>query len=118
VTHTLLGPQIVQMLDARADQVVPHLTNESSWPTLRAYLLTLAAETGEHPLLHLHTAAAGRDPAPAPPTPHRSRHGSSLGLAPPRADSPTQGRFLGFPGFRKRFMIIPVGTNIWRSGPA
>ncbi len=57
----LLGPQIVQMLDARADQVVPHLTNESSWPTLRAHLLTLAAETGEHPLLHLHTAAAGRE---------------------------------------------------------
>jgi conjugative relaxase-like TrwC/TraI family protein len=57
----LLGPQIVQMLDTRADQVVPHLTNEPSWPTLRAHLLTLAAETGEHPLLHLQTAAAGRE---------------------------------------------------------
>ena len=57
----LLGPQTVQMLDARADQVVPDLTNEPSWPTLRAHLLTLAAETGEHPLLHLHTAAAGRE---------------------------------------------------------
>jgi hypothetical protein len=29
----------------------------------------------------------------------------------------TQGRFPGFPGFRKRFMIIPFGVNIWRSGP-
>jgi conjugative relaxase-like TrwC/TraI family protein len=57
----LLGPQIVDMLDARADQVVPYLTNEPSWPTLRAHLLALAAETGEHPLLHLHTAAAGRE---------------------------------------------------------
>ena len=57
----LLGPQIVQMLDARADQVVPELTDEPSWPTLRAHLLTLAAVTGEHPLLHLHTAAAGRE---------------------------------------------------------
>ena len=57
----LLGPHIVEMLDARADQLVPHLTNEPSWPTLRAHLLTLAAETGEHPLLHLHTAAAGRE---------------------------------------------------------
>jgi hypothetical protein len=57
----LVGPRIVQMLDARADQVVPYLTNEPSWPTLRAHLLTLAAETGEHPLLHLHTAAAGRE---------------------------------------------------------
>jgi conjugative relaxase-like TrwC/TraI family protein len=57
----LLGPQIVQTLDTRADQVVPHLTNEPSWSTLRAHLLALAAETGEHPLLHLQTAAAGRD---------------------------------------------------------
>jgi conjugative relaxase-like TrwC/TraI family protein len=57
----LLGPQIVQVLDSRADQVVPNLTNQPSWPTLRAHLLTLAAETGEHPLLHLHTAATGRE---------------------------------------------------------
>ena len=57
----LLGPQIVDMLDGRADQVVPELTNEPSWPTLRAHLLALAAETGEHPLLHLQTAAAGRE---------------------------------------------------------
>ena len=49
------------MLDSRADQVVPELTNEPSWPTLRAHMLTLAAETREHPLLHLHTAAAGRE---------------------------------------------------------
>ena len=57
----LLGPDIVEMLDARADKVVPHLTNEPSWPTLRAHLLALAAETGEHPLIHLATAAVGRE---------------------------------------------------------
>ena len=57
----LVGPQIVQMLDGRADQVVPELTSEPSWPTLRAHLLALAAETGEHPLLHMQTAAAGRE---------------------------------------------------------
>ena len=57
----IIGPHIVQMLDSRADQLVPHLTNQPSWPTLRAHLLTLAAETGEHPLLHLHTAATGRE---------------------------------------------------------
>ena len=57
----LVGSQIVQMLDARADQVVPELTSEPSWPTLRAHLLALAAETGEHPLLHLQIAAAGRE---------------------------------------------------------
>jgi conjugative relaxase-like TrwC/TraI family protein len=57
----LVGRQILQMLDTRADQVVPQLTSEPSWPTLRAHLLTLAADTGEHPLLHLHAAAAGRE---------------------------------------------------------
>jgi hypothetical protein len=31
----LVGRQIVQMLDGRADQVVPDLTGEPSWPTLR-----------------------------------------------------------------------------------
>jgi conjugative relaxase-like TrwC/TraI family protein len=57
----LVGPKIVQMLDSKADQIVPSLTSEPSWPTLRAHLLALAADTGEHPLLHLHEAALGRD---------------------------------------------------------
>ena len=57
----LVGPQLVQMLDTQADKVVPELTSEPSWPTLRAHLLALAAETGEHPLLQLHTAATGRE---------------------------------------------------------
>ena len=57
----LVGPQLVQMLDTQADKVVPGLMSEPSWPTLRAHLLALAAETGEHPLLHLHTAATGRE---------------------------------------------------------
>ena len=59
-TEQLVGSQTVQMLDGQADQIVAELTSEPSWPTLRAHLLALAAETGEHPLLHLHTAAAGR----------------------------------------------------------
>jgi len=49
------------VLDSRADQVVPDLTYQAAWPTLWAHLLALAAETGEHPLLHLHTAATGRE---------------------------------------------------------
>ena len=32
----LVGPQIVQMLDGQADQVVPELTSEPSWPTLQS----------------------------------------------------------------------------------
>jgi hypothetical protein len=57
----LVGPQIVQMLDGQADQIVPELTSEPSWPALRAHLLALAAESGEHPLLHLQASAAGRE---------------------------------------------------------
>jgi AAA domain/TrwC relaxase len=57
----LVGHEIVELLDTGADQVVLDLTNEPSWPTLRAHLLGLAAETGEHPLLQLATAAAGRE---------------------------------------------------------
>jgi AAA domain len=57
----LAGPKIVHALDGLTDQVIPELTSEPSWPTLRAHLLALAAETGEHPLLHLHEAALGRD---------------------------------------------------------
>jgi conjugative relaxase-like TrwC/TraI family protein len=55
-----VGPQTVAELD-RVDQFIPGLTTEPGWPTLRAHLLALAAETGEHPLRHMLTAAAGRD---------------------------------------------------------
>jgi AAA domain len=56
----LLGSQTVAELD-QADQYVPGLTDEPAWPTLRAHLLGLAAETGKHPLRHMLTAASGRD---------------------------------------------------------
>ena len=56
----LVGPQTVAELD-QADHYIPGLTTEPAWPTLRAHLLALAAETGEHPLRHLQEAAGGRD---------------------------------------------------------
>ena len=56
----LVGPQTVAELD-QADQYIPGLTTEPAWPTLRAHLLALAAETGKHPLRHMLTAASGRD---------------------------------------------------------
>jgi conjugative relaxase-like TrwC/TraI family protein len=56
----LVGPQSVAELD-QADQYIPGLTAEPGWPTLRAHLLAVAAETGTHPLRHLLTAASGRD---------------------------------------------------------
>ena len=57
----LIGPRIVDALDRRADQLVPGVTHEPAWPTLRTDLIALAAETGDHPLVHLHQAALGRD---------------------------------------------------------
>jgi len=57
--HTL-GRDIVGALDTYADRVVPGLTEEPAWPTLRAHLLSLAAATGEHPLLELQIVATGR----------------------------------------------------------
>jgi conjugative relaxase-like TrwC/TraI family protein len=56
----LVGPHAIAELD-QADHYLPGLTTEPAWPTLRAHLLALAAETGEHPLRHMLTAAAGRD---------------------------------------------------------
>jgi hypothetical protein len=60
----LVGPQPVAELE-QVDQYVPGLTAEPAWPTLRAHLLALAVETGQHPLRHLLTAASGRDLGPA-----------------------------------------------------
>ena len=56
----LVGPQAVAELD-QADRYIPGLTNEPAWPTLRAHLLDIAAETGEHPIRQMLTAASGRD---------------------------------------------------------
>jgi conjugative relaxase-like TrwC/TraI family protein len=56
----LVGPQTVAELD-QADHYIPGLTAEPAWPTLRAHALALAAETGEHPLRHMLTAASEGD---------------------------------------------------------
>jgi hypothetical protein len=56
----LVGSRTLAELD-RVDTYVPGLTDEPAWPTLRAHLIDLAAETGKHPLRHLQEAASGRD---------------------------------------------------------
>jgi hypothetical protein len=56
----LVGPTAVGELD-QADHYIPGLTSEPAWPTLRAHLLALAAESGQHPLRHMLTAANARD---------------------------------------------------------
>jgi hypothetical protein len=60
-----VGPPTVAELD-HIDQYIPGLTTEPAWPTLRAHLLALAAETGDHPLRHLRAVIDGyRDPSTA-----------------------------------------------------
>jgi hypothetical protein len=56
----LVGSRTLAELD-RVDKYLPGLTDEPAWPTLRAHLIDLAAETGKHPLRHLQEAASGRD---------------------------------------------------------
>jgi hypothetical protein len=56
----LVGPETVAELD-QADHYIPGVTTEPAWPTLRAQLLAIAVESGEHPLRQMLTAAAGRD---------------------------------------------------------
>ena len=117
----LLGPQTVAELD-QADQYIPGLTAEPAWPTLRAHLLALAAETGEHPLRHLQTAAAGRDLHTAGDmaavlywrlpelTPTEPR---SAALAPGHSsNAPCPSRLGGLPG-----KAIPAGRRPRRPGP-
>jgi conjugative relaxase-like TrwC/TraI family protein len=60
-TEQIVGPAIVDTLDSRAEQVIPDVTDAPAWPTLRANLIALAAETDKHPLVHLYEAALGRD---------------------------------------------------------
>ena len=47
----------MHQLDSSTDLILPGLTNEPSWPTLRAHLLEMTVQTGEHPLERLYTAA-------------------------------------------------------------
>ena len=107
----LVGPQTVAELD-QADQYIPGLTTEPAWPTLRAHLLALAAETGEHPLRHLLTAASRT----RPPKPQATWPPSSTGAS-QRSRLPTQVRCPGSRAFHQRSMTIPSGATTWQSDP-
>jgi hypothetical protein len=107
ITHVarhgdLIGPSTVVELD-HADQYIPGLTDEPAWPTLRAHLLAVAAETGMHPLRHMMAAARGRD------QPQTIWPPSSTGAS-QRSRLPTQVRCLGFRAFQKRSVAIRAGA--------
>jgi conjugative relaxase-like TrwC/TraI family protein len=56
----LIGSSAVQAVETSANRVVPGLSDESAWPTLRGHLLLLAA-AGADPVAELLTAAAQWD---------------------------------------------------------
>ncbi len=56
----LAGREVVEALDVAAEQIVPGLTDEPAWPTLRAHLLLLAAH-GTDPVAQLAAAAGSRE---------------------------------------------------------
>jgi hypothetical protein len=110
-TEQLVGPQSVAELD-QADHYIPALTTEPGWPTLRAHLLALAAETGEHPLRHMLTAASGRDLSTA---------GDMAAVSTGASQSwrlSTQGRCPGSRAFHQRSRTIPCGAPTWQSDPS
>ena len=117
----LLDPRPSQYFD-HADQYVPGLTTESAWPTLRAHLLALAAETGEHPLRHMMTAGS----VDATFEPRATWPPCSIGAS-QSWRLPTQVRCPGSRAFQKRCMpirsgnlsgqAIPTGRRPRRPGP-
>jgi DNA primase catalytic core len=56
----LAGREVVKALDVAAEKIVPGLTDEPAWPTLRAHLLLLAAH-GTDPVAQLAAAAGSRE---------------------------------------------------------
>jgi DNA primase catalytic core len=56
----LAGREVVAALDVAAEQLVPGVTDEPAWPTLRAHLLLLAAH-GADPVAQLATVAGSRE---------------------------------------------------------
>jgi DNA primase catalytic core len=56
----LAGRQVVEALGVAAEQIVPGLTDEPAWPTLRAHLLLLVAH-GTDPVAQLAAVAGSRE---------------------------------------------------------
>ena len=111
-TEQLVGPQTVAELD-QADRHIPELTTKPAWPTLRAHLLALAAETGEHPLRHLQDSRLPVETSALQATWPPSSTGASQSSRPP-----TQVRCPGSRAFQKRSRALQSGGPTWQSDPS
>jgi conjugative relaxase-like TrwC/TraI family protein len=89
------------------------VTDEPAWPTLRADLIALAAATGEHPLIHLHQAALGRD---------LSNAGDVAAVLdwrlPEPAPSQRRPPLPWLRGIPRRSRITPTGVTTWSNDPS
>jgi hypothetical protein len=116
----LIGPERIADLEA-VDHHIPGLTDEPAWPTLRAHLLQLSAETGQHPLRHLQEAARGRDLTTAGdmaavlhwrlPTPASHGHGPLpwlAGIPTQLRTDPTWGRYLA----RRSLLVTELAESV------
>jgi hypothetical protein len=56
----VIGSSAVQAVETSANRLLPGLSDEPAWPTLRGHLLLLAA-AGTDPVAELFIAAATRD---------------------------------------------------------
>jgi hypothetical protein len=104
----LVGSRTLAELD-RVDTYVSGLTDEPAWPTLRAHLIDLAAETGKHPLRHLYEAVSGRDLSTA------GDMAAVLYWRLTALTTPKAGPLPGSPTFHTRFRTIPPGATTWPS---
>ena len=106
----LVGPQIVEMLDSRADQVVPELTSAGRRCGHICSLWRLRPGG-------IHSSTCTQRPSDENSIPPVTWPPCSTGAS----QSPqllTQRRCRGFPAFRQCSTIIPFGANIWPRGPS
>ena len=97
---------VVDALDSAVDQLVPGLSDEAAWPTLRAHLLLLGA-AGENPVEALRAAAERPGAGHAPTTAPRCSTGA---WTPPACATPAPARCPGCPASRPAWPTTRTGA--------
>ena len=104
----VIGRSAVQAVETSANRLVPGLSDETAWPTLRSHLLLLAA-VGADPVAELFIAATTRDLT--------SAHDQAAVIDSRIQDLNeviTGGRCRGCPAFRTASPPTPIGDHTWK----
>ena len=102
------GKSAIQAVEASANRLLPGLSEEPAWPTLRGHLLLLAAGAGADPVAELLTAAtqwdltSGYDQAAVIDSRIRDVNTVAAG-----------GRCRGCPAFPIASPLTPTGDHTW-----